>query len=516
MTTHDVIIIGGGHNGLTAATLLATEGKKVLLLERRDFVGGVAAQEEFHKGYRTAGLLHDTSTVRAGIIEQLKLRTHGLVVSEHRSPVTLLSDDGRAVTISDDPVTSAQNIASISQKDADAYRDYRKFIDSVRPLIRNLVSSQPPDIRKLGFSDLKKLLGAGVGLRRLGKDLMHELLKVLPMSVADFLNERFETDFIKAGICFPGVFSSYNGPWSSYTTLNLLIWEATANVHMEGGPAALIHALRKGAEEAGVEMRTGAGVDRILLDESGRAVGVKATGGESFRSRIVASAIPPKATFLNLLSSEQIGPALEAEIIRFRDRGTVASLRLALNRPIRWKCEPEQPIRFARTGNSFDQMEQAFDAVKYRRFSDRPVLDIHVPTVATPGLAPEGHEVVTILSHFAPYAPDGGWTDPLRNKLRDTIVAALSDQTVDLESSIVASELLTPADLEERYGLTGGQLFHGEHAIDQLIGRPVPACATYSTPTPGLYLCGSGSYPGGGITGAPGMLAAEVIAREIL
>jgi len=514
MTTYDVIIIGGGHNGLTAATFLAKRGKKTLVLEGRSITGGLAAPREFHPGYRTAGILHDTGIVRPAVVERLGLQQHGLKLENRRAPVMILGDDGRSVVLSDDGA-SAESIARVSREDGEAYRAYRLFIAKISPLILGLLDQPPPDLRVSGFGDLRKVLNAGMGLRRLGKETMYEVLKVMPMSVADFLNERFRTDFIKAGIGVPGIFGSFNGPWSSYAAMNLLLWEVTARVHVKGGPADLTHALLSAAKAVGVEVRTGAGVEQVLLNGSGEAEGVRTTGGETYRSRSVASSIHPKHLFLDLLKPVEIGTSLETEIMHYRTRGTVACMNLALNRRIRWKSNPGGEVAFVRTGNSFDQMEQAFDAVKYREFSKVPTLDVHVATVSNPALAPSGHEVVSVLSHFAPYEPDGGWTERKKKELSERIVAVVARHTVDLEPSIVASELLTPADLEHEYGLTGGNLFHGEQAVDQLIGRPVPSCASYRTPIPGLYLCGSGSHPGGGITGGPGMLAAQVIAREL-
>ncbi len=511
MTKYDAIIIGGGHNGLTTASLLAKQMKKVLVLERRNILGGVAASEEFHPGYRTAGLLHDTGSVRSDVIEKLSLRKFGLRTSGRRAPVALLADDGTVLTLHADPEQSARAIKRSSHQDAAAYLAYRSFLDSIAGWMSKLLNEPQPDLRNVRFRDLRKVLGASVGLRRLGKETMLEVLKVLPMSVADFLNERFETGFLKAGMALPAIFGSFNGPWSSYTTLNLLLWECTSREQIIGGPVELVRALEKAAKNGGAEIQTGAGVTRILLDGSGRVEGVSLNNGERIEARIVAASCTPQETFLNLLTSSEIGLKLESEITHVRSRGTVAKMNLALNKPLRWKGDAGDKVEFARTGNSFDEMEKAFDAIKYRRVSERPVLDIHVPTVSNPTLAPEGHEVVSVLSHFAPYELDGGWTESARRELGDRIVKVLSQHTVDLERSIVGREVMTPRDIEDRYGLTGGNLFHGEHAVDQLIGRPVPSCAGYSTPIPGLFLCGSGSHPGGGITCAPGGLASRAI-----
>ena len=508
---YDGIVIGGGHNGLTTAALLAQAGRRVLVVEKNDSVGGLAAAEAFHPGYQTAGLLHDTGGVRTNLIKQLNLQAHGLKTTGKRAPVSVLSEDGKAIVLDADVNATARSIASLSENDAQAYRDYRALIDKIAPWIGKLLNAPQPDVMAPSLPEMMQLLNSGVGLRRLGKKTMREVLKITPMCIADFLNESFETDFLKAGMAIPAIQGSFNGPWSSFTTMNLLLWESTSNEHVVGGPAALVAALEKAAASHGVEMRTGAAVARLLLSDSGSVEGVRLDDGEAIEAPLVAAACTPKEVFLHLLTSREIGPKLEADITHLRCRGTTAKVNLALDKKIQWKAQTDHPIEFARTGNDFDTMERAFDAVKYRRFSETPVLDIFVPTVSNSDLAPEGHEVVSILAQFAPYDLDGGWTDAAKEELGNRVVARLARHTTGLEDSIVARQVMTPLDLETRYNLTGGHLFHAEHAIDQLLGRPVPSCAGYKTPLPGLFLCGSGSHPGGGITCAPGALAAGAI-----
>jgi len=511
MANYDVIVIGGGHNGLTAATILAKAGRHVLVLEKGEQIGGIAASEEFHPGYRTVGLLHDTSCVRTSIVEKLKLRDYGLRTSGERPPVTLLSDDGNVITLSSDIEQSSSAIAAISRKDAQTYRDYKAFIESTAGWLRKHLDKPQPDLAGSSFSDLRHLLGAGVGLRRLGKETMLELLKVAPMCVADFLNEMFETEFLKAGLALPAILGSFNGPWSSYTTLNLLLWECTAREHLVGGPAELVAALEQAAEANGALIRKNAEVDRIELDNSGKATGVRLQDGEQIYAKYIAASCTPKETFLRLLKSNEIGPNLESQITHLKCRGTTAKINLALNQRVQWKAKTDMPIEFARTGNSLYEIEQAFDAVKYRKFSEKPILDIFLPTVSNNHLAPQGHEVVSILAQFVPYDYETAWTDAAKAQLRQSVIEQFEKHTNGLAESIVAYEVLTPFDLESRYGLTGGHPFHAEHAVHQLIGRPVPSCVGYKTPIRGLFLCGSGSHPGGGLTCVPGLLAAETI-----
>lgn len=511
MTNFDVIVIGGGHNGLTTAALLGQAGKRVLVLEKNERLGGLAMPEVFHPDYTSPGVLHDTGGIRLDLIDTLNLRSHGVLTTGKRAPITLLGEGGEAITLQQDIEATARSIAQVSQQDAEAYRRYRTFLDKVSPWIRGLVSQTQPNLATPNLREVAQLAQTGLGLRRLGKETMQELLKVLPMCVADFLNEYFETDILKVGLAGPALLSTFNGPWSSFTTINLMLWEATQKEQVVGGPPALIDALADVAKIHRVEIRTEAEVANIELNGEGEVKGVRLTNGDAIPAPLVAASCSPKSLFLDLLSSRQIGPKLEAEILHLRCRGVTAKVNLALDKKVQWTAQTDSPIEFARTGGHFDAMERAFDAAKYRRYSEKPVLDIFVPTVSNSNLAPKGHEVVSILAQYAPHDLEGGWTEEAKEAFGDRVIEQLALYTKDLESSIVARQVLTPSDLEGRFNLPGGHLFHAEHAVDQLVGRPVPSCASYETPIPGLYLCGSGSHPGGGLTCAPGALASKAI-----
>ena len=509
---YDIVVIGGGHNGLTAAITLAGKNKKVLLLEKRAVLGGIAAGEEFHPGYRTTGLLHDTSAVRSKVIKALNLEKYGLKTKKSRPTFSILSKDGKCVHLHPDVEKAVIEIAKFSKKDAESYREYHDFIDKISGFINGLMNEMPPDLMNPGGKQIWELVKKGMAFKKLGKKTMMELLKVAPMSVADFLNEKFETDFIKAGIAAPAIYGSYTGPWSSYTTLNLLLWECAANECIVGGPQALIDVLENAAKENGVDIRTDAEVDKILLDENRKTSGVKLSNGEEIRADIVVSSCTPRETFYELLLPNQIEYALEHGIQHYRSRGTTAKINLAVNKAVTFNGETS--VEFARTGNSFDEMEKAFDSVKYRKFSDEPILDIHIPSAIDASLAPSGHSVVSILVHFAPYQFDKGWFEVTKNKLMNNVIKTLEQYAPNISSAVVGSEVLSPLDLETRYSLTNGHIFHGEHAIDQLITRPIPSCARYKTPVEGLFLCGSGSHPGGGITCMPGYLGAQMILKS--
>ncbi len=506
---YDIIIIGGGHNGLTAATVLAKRNKKVLVVEKRAILGGIAAGEEFHPGYKTTGLLHDTSGVRSIVIKALNLENYGLEVKQSRATHSILSKDGKCLNLSSDIEKAVSEIAKYSQKDAITYKKYRAFIDKISPFINDLTDNLPPDLMHFDSSTIWDLIKKGIGLKRLGKDTMLELLKVAPMSVVDFLNEYFETEFLKAGLAATALYGSFNGPMASYTTLNLLLWECSAKNHIVGGPQRLIETLEKAAKDAGVKIRTNAEVDKILLDDNRIVTGVRLQSGEEVQALKVASSCTPRETFYEFLKPNQIDYSLEHAIKHYRSRGTTAKINLALNQGL--VLNGESNLEFARTGNSFSEMEKAFDPAKYREFSEEPILDIHVPTVSNPSLAPSGHSVVSILVHYAPHYFDEGWSEQTKTRLYKNVLKTLDQYAPDISSSIIASETLSPVDLEIRYSLTNGHIFHGEHAIDQIITRPIPSCSRYKTPIDGLYLCGSGSHPGGGITCMPGFLAAKII-----
>jgi len=512
---YDAIIIGAGHNGLSTAIQLGKKGRKVIVLEKRESIGGLAASREFHRGYSTNGLLHDTSCVRGSLIEKMNLKNYGLVTASGRPSVTILSKNNEAITLFSDDKKSFDSIAKYSKNDAQAYLDYRQFIQKIGPFITSLLDEQQPDLTNLSYGDYWHLIKKGISLKCLGKKTMNEFLKVGPMSLADFLDQRFETEFLKAGMAIPALLGTFTGPWSSYSTLNLLLWECTSKENISGGASSLIGALEKAAINVGAEIKCQSEVSRILLKDSEIVSGVRLQNGEEIEAPVVSASCSPKETFLKLLISKEIGPELDHSISHLRSRGTTAHLSLALNKKIQWKAALEGPVEFVRTGNSIDEVERAFDAIKYNNFSENPVLDVHIPTESNSKLAPDGHEVVSVLASFAPYQLNGGWTESGKVELGNRIIKTLSEYTIGLEGSIVGKEILTPLDIEEQYGISGGNIFHVEHAVDQLISRPVPACAQYKTPIKGLFLCGSGSHPGGGLTCVPGVLASQVILAKM-
>jgi phytoene dehydrogenase-like protein len=510
--TYDVIVIGAGHNGLTAAALLAKQGRSVLILERRGIIGGLAAGEEFHPGYHTCGVLHDSGQVRPGVVRALDLKSHGLEMSRQRPSVLALDPEGRGMLLGGKDRQTSKEISCYSAEDAEQYLKYRKFIKRAGRMVNRILDHPPPALDSPDGHPLWDFFKTGWALRRLGKTTLHEFLRIAPMCVADWLNEWFTNHYLKAALAAAGLIGSYAGPWSPGTAFNLLLWECSAKNSIKGGPRALVNALAKAAQSQGVEIRTEAEVGELQVSE-GQIKGVVLKSGESLRATAVAASCDPRHTFLDLVPGHQIESQQQSRFQHFRGIGTTAKVNLALNRQLEFKGRTGEKITFARTGHHLDQIEKTFDACKYGQFAASPLLDIHLPSISAPDLAPPGHSVVSILVHFVPYGLKPQWDRDQIEKLGHRVVATLAQYAPGVTDAIVGREILSPVDLQARYGLVSGHIFHGEHALDQLILRPTPECARYHTPIKGLYLCGSGSHPGGGITCGPGALAASVIAR---
>jgi phytoene dehydrogenase-like protein len=533
-TTYDAIVIGAGTNGLTCAASLALRGRRVLVVERRPIAGGLAAGEEFHPGYRTAGVLFDTCCLRQDVADALHLQTHGLQrASGGGTLLARTSDDGDSAPqlqvlpdeldiasehLSPEKLTAGQRSFlvlsglhfGLSRSDAGAMVRFRRFIAAARGALGPLLTQVPPRLGTGGLGDFLRLAGHGWALRRMGRVALMDLLRVIPLSAADWLGEYFESDVLKAALCAPALHETWMGPRSAGSAFNLLLREVTAGAPVAGGPSALAEALLAAARAAGVEIRTSAPVSELCL-QGDKVRGVRLQDGQELQAPIVAASCDPKQTLLGLVPGMALGDRLRHHMQSFRARGTSARVHLALRGPLLFDAAGGQVCERVRVAGGLDALERAFDAVKYRRMPERPVLEVYMPTVSRPDLAPPGHHVASLAVHFVPFELDGGWTAQRRRELGDLAVAELARHAPGVHAVEVAREVLTPADLAERYGLTGGHLHHGEHALDQLLVRPAPECARYATSIAGLFLCGGGSWPGGGLTCAPGYLAAKEV-----
>jgi phytoene dehydrogenase-like protein len=511
-TIYDVVVIGAGHNGLTAAALLAKAGRKVLVLERRPAIGGLAEGEEFHAGYHTVGVLHDSGQIRAQLIKSLNLKSHGLEIRSGRPSFLALDPEDRGIRIGHKERRTAKEIHFYSPEDAVRYRRYRKFIKHVAGAVNRIFDQHPPALDATDGGSRWDLFKTGFALRRLGKTTMMDLMRIAPMCVADWLNEWFDNSLLKAALAAQGLTGNFAGPWSPGTAFNLLLWECAARYRIKGGPQALITALEKAFVSFGGDVRTDADVSKIQVSE-GRIKGVVLKDGEQIQAKRVATSCDPRHTFLDLVPSIQVENWQEQRLQHVRGTGTTAKVNLALNTQLEFKGRVGEKIAFACTGRHLDQIEKAFDACKYGHLPQEPILQIHIPSVLNPDLAPTGHSVVSIMVHFIPFGLQAQWDYNQMEMLGDTVVSTLERYLPGVSDAIVAREVLSPVDMQERYGLVKGHILHGEHALDQLLLRPTPECARYHTPIKGLYLCGSGSHPGGGITCGPGALAASMMAN---
>jgi phytoene dehydrogenase-like protein len=512
MSGTDVVVIGAGHNGLTAAALLARAGRRVCVVEAREVLGGLAAADEFHPGYRSGGLFPDTRGVRLGLLRALELEKHGLRPRASASSVLSLGDGGQGLLLHGDTDAAVTEIARVSRDDAKAYPRYLEALATVRPVVASFLDRPPLDLARPQRNPILELARRAVELRRLGRDAMIELLRMPPLTLSDWLGEWFESELLKVALALPAIRGCRIGPRSPGGTANLLLGGAAAGAGVEGDGTSLVEALASACERHGVEIRSGAPVTEILVD-GGAVRGVRLDGGTELTAPVVAASCDPKRALLRLLPPGSLPGRVEERLRNFRTRGSTAFLRLALDRPPAFACRPDARVGHAVTGGDLVRLEQAHDAVKYRSYSTPPALEIHLPTLERPDLAPDGHAVADVLIHFAAYEQEPAWDDARRDALAGTVLSILETHAPGIERSVVARSLLAPPDLERRFGITGGQIHHGEHALDQWLVRPVPSCVHYATPLRGLYLAGSGSHPGGGLTCAPGAHAAAAILR---
>jgi phytoene dehydrogenase-like protein len=522
-----VVLIGGGHNALITAFYLAKGGFKPLVLERREMVGGGAITEEFLPGFRASTLAHTLGPLRADIARDMQLEKFGCEILSPDPRVFAPTPEGKALFFYNDAAKTAGGIAQFSAKDAGKYSKFAESLEAVAGFFTQLSSITPPAIDHPTPEDLWNLLKTGKGVRELGKSGIFDLLRWGPMAVADFVAEFFETELVRAVIAARGIFGAALGPWSAGSTAVLLL-RAAADAHPvgsaafpRGGLGNFTRALAESAKQAGAEIRTDAEVQHIRMKDSA-VCGVVLTNGEEISVEAVASGVDPKRTFFKLVDPSQLDPTFANRMKNFRSNGNVAKVNLALGGlptfPALDASEGSLKALSGRIhiGPEIDYLERAFDASKYGEFSKAPYLDVTIPTILDPGLAPDGKHVLSAYVQFAPYnLREGNW-DLRRKELGDTVINTLATYAPNLPGLVEGIQVITPKDLETSYGFTGGHIFHGELALDQLFTmRPVLDWARYKTPIRGLFLCGAGTHPGNGLTGASGANAAREIIREL-
>jgi phytoene dehydrogenase-like protein len=522
----DVVVIGAGHNALVTAAYLARDGLRTLVLEARERVGGAADTAELAKGIRVPALAHTVGRLRPSVQRELGLSRFGLSLVAPDVRVFAPSVDGSAITLWSDVATTAQGLRGRSPRDADAYPAFDRQVRAIGRFLDELGRSAPPDIKSPKLGDAVSALRLGRSFKGLGREGSRTVLRVLPMAVADLVAESFESSELRAALAWRGVRFGAVGPWSAGTAAMLLAdgagndgGAAGETVFARGGPGALADALAAAARAAGAAIRTSAKVTRIT-SRDGVATGVVLEGGEEIAARGVVSGADPKHTLVDLVDPVALGPSLGWRAANIRTPGVVAKVNLALRKlPAFPAAGGDQGLLRGRivVAPSIDAMERAFDATKYGGWSDKPILEATIPSLADPSLvdgAKAGTQVMSVIAQYAPYAPrDGGWTEPARDAFGDAVVEALESVAPGIGKLVTHRQVLTPVDLEQQYGLTGGHPLHAEAGLDQFyVWRPLLGHARYRIGLHRLYLCGSGAHPGGGITGGPGQNAA----REIL
>jgi phytoene dehydrogenase-like protein len=522
--TRDVIMIGGGHNGLVTAFYLAKAGFKPLVLERRPQTGGAAITDEFHPGFRCSTLAHSAGPLLPEVARDMQLARHGLKLITPEPAVTALSPDGRALVLYKDTKRAAQEIAKFSARDAEQYPVFQQALGKIGGVIGQALKLAPPNIDDPSRGDLWSMLATGRALRKLGKKDMYRVLRWGPMAAADLVAEFFETELLRAVVAARGIFGTAMGPWSAGSSLVLLI-RAAGDPHPAGsasfaigGMGAVTQAMTAAASEAGAEIRTAAEVQEVRIRD-GVANGVVLAGGQEIEAKAVVSNADPRRTLLKLVDPIHLTPDFVMKLKNYRMPGTVAKMNLALSALPRFTAlNGGEDALHGRIhiGPEIDYLERAFDESKYGNFSPHPYLEVTIPSLTDPSLAPAGKHVMSIYVQYAPFKLKSGDWDSQRDALGNTVVKTLSQYAPNLPELVEDGEIITPKDLEETYGLTGGHIFHGELSLDQFFTmRPVLDWARYRTPIRNLYLCGSGTHPGAGLTGGSGANAAREILKEL-
>jgi phytoene dehydrogenase-like protein len=524
----DAVVIGAGHNALVTAAYLGRAGLRTLVLERRDRVGGAADTSEIARHVRVPTVAHTVGRLRSSVMRDLTLTRHGLTLIEPDVRVFAPQPDGRPITLWTDPRRTVAGLRELSAHDAERYVAFDKLVRSIGRFLGSIATTTPPDIESPTLGDALTGLNLGRKFRGLGRHDARTLLRVLPMAVADFVAEGFETDSLRAAIAWRGVQYCSLGPWSAGSTAVLLSdgagddgGAAGQTVFARGGPGALSDALATAARAAGVEIRTSAEVVAVT-SQDGRAMGVALASGEEIAARVVVGGVDPKRLLTQLVDPVALGPNLGWRAGNIRTPGVVAKVNFVLRRLPKFRAlgDDGEALLHGRilVAPGIDAMERAFDASKYGRISDAPILEATIPSLADPSLvegARAGTHVMSTIVQYAPYSLRGARWNDMRDTVAERAIATLETVAPGIAKLVSAQQVLTPVDLERDYGLTGGHPLHGEPGLDQFfLWRPLLGHARYRMPIDGLYLAGSGAHPGGGVTGGPGQNAAREIVAD--
>ena len=522
MKTYDAIVVGAGHNGLTTAAFLAKAGLDVVCVEKNPYIGGAAVSRNLYKDWIYSNCSYVCSLLRPEIYRALELHRHGLQITPYGGSVTFMEDGDYFGSYHDDEV-AYREMARFSRRDADAYKKYSA--DTMRQcrFIRQFLLKTPPDPSSFKPADLRELLNIGSRFLDMGEDRMYETIRFWTMSVAEYLDGYFETDVIKAAMSGSGIIGTALGvhsPGTAYVLLHHYMGEVDGNVgswgFARGGMGAVSQAIAGAFRAAGGELRTEAGVDKIVV-RNGKVTGVGLDNGDELASRVVVSAMDVKRTFLTCMDESDLPAAFYRRVSHFKSRGSSGKLNIALDGLPTFPALPRGSTLMHADMHFIDsmkRMERAYDDWKAGTWSQDPYVDMLIPTLNDPTMAPPGKHFMSCFVQYCPYRIDGRrWTDDERDAFAKTVIDQIGNYSPDFKDLILHVEVRTPQDIEEQIGITEGNIFHGELTMDQLLfNRPVPGYAQYRGPVAGLYMCGSSTHPGGGVMAAPGANAA----REIL
>ena len=522
--TYDAIIIGAGHNGLVCAFYLARAGMKVLVLERRHVVGGAAVTEEFHPGFRNSVASYAVSLLNPKVIKDMDLHGHGLKIVERTIANFLPLPEGGGLRVGGGVERTQAEVGRFSRRDAERLPAYYEAVDQAADALRELVLKPPPNAGG-GVSDLIRLATQARGMAKLDLEGQRNLFDLFTLSAREFLDRWFESDPIKAVFGFDAVvgnFASPSQPGSAYVLVHHLFGEVNGKKgawgHAIGGMGAITQAMQRACEEQGVDIRVSMPVARVLV-KKGRAVGVVTESGEEFFAERVIGNLHPQLLFENLLSPGDLDPSFVRRIHNYVSGSGTFRMNVALNELPKFRGMPDTGDHLGSgiiMAPSLDYMERAFEDAKRDGWSKKPIVELLIPSVLDDSLAPQGKHVAAMFcQHFAPELPDGRSWDDVKEQVADHIINTVTEYAPNFRDSIVGRMVLSPLDLERTFGLVGGDIMHGRMSLDQLwAARPVLGAGAYRAPIKGLYMCGAGTHPGGGVTGAPGHNAAKEILRD--
>jgi phytoene dehydrogenase-like protein len=520
---YDAIVIGAGHNGLIAGAYLARAGKKVVILERREIVGGAAVTEEIIPGYRCSEFSYVVSLLRPEIIRELELARHGLKILPLPSTVTPM-DNGDYLAQWADHDQTRRELYRHSPKDAEAYDEYSLVMARAAKAIKPVLALVPPDPSSMSVRDLMGLMKVGQYAKSLSEKDLYRIAKLITQSSADLLNEWFEFAPLKGTKSASGIIGTFLGPHSpgtAYVLLHHYMGEIDGAFRAWGfaknGNGGVTAAIASSARALGVDIRTSAPVREVIV-RSGRAAGVALENGDEFHAKTVLSAADPKRSFLQFVESKHFPDEFVQQIRNFRVRGSSGKVNLALSELPEFTCMPgESPLHRGAISisPSIEYIERAYDEAKYGQFSKNPYIDAIIPSMIDRDMAPPGHHVMSCFVQYAPYDIEGGWDDAKRDAFGETVISTLERYAPNIRAAIVGKQVITPKDIERIAGITGGNIFHGELLLHQLFFlRPAPQWADFRTPLRGYYFGASGAHPGGGVMGAAGKLAAEAVLAD--